>query len=41
MEAQQYALHCLSIYMNKTKDKDKKNKEKYSQKGEFDNELYK
>ena len=37
MEAQQYALHSLSIYMNKKKDKERKNNEKYSQKGEFDN----
>ena len=41
MEVQQYSLHSLSIYMNNKKEGSQINIEKYSQKGEFNNELYK
>ena len=43
LESQLYSLHCLSIYMNKRihKRSNMENFEELTQKGDFDNELYK
>ena len=43
LESQLYSLHCLSIYMNKriNKKSNMENLEDLTQKGDFDNELYK